>query len=93
MPPLPGEVILCTLYALHGFLVRSQADADDPCSFADVHYYFSHPAAKPPHHRFDRRSYVYLYHDALNHRGRMEIANYAGTPEQDAFMGCKKWFV
>ena len=45
--------------------------------------------AKPPHHRFDKRSYVYLYHDALNRRGRLEIANYAGTPDQDAFMGCK----
>ena len=57
-------------------------------SFADVHYYFSPPAVKPAHHRFDKRSYVYLYHDAMNRRGRLEIANSAGTPEQDAFMGC-----
>ncbi|KAF2402861.1 hypothetical protein EJ06DRAFT_541707 [Trichodelitschia bisporula] len=55
--------------------------------FADVHYFFSPPTTKPPHHRFDKRSYVYLYHDALNKRGRLEIANHAGTAEQDAFTG------
>lgn len=25
----------------------------------------------------------------MQQRGRIEIANHAGTPEQDAFMGCK----
>ncbi|KAK7702328.1 hypothetical protein SLS57_011414 [Botryosphaeria dothidea] len=55
--------------------------------FADVHYYFSHPTAKPTHHRFDKGSYVYLYYNPNEHRGRVEIANYAGTPDQDAFTG------
>lgn len=58
-------------------------------SFADVHYFFSPPAYKPLHHRFDKGSYVYLYHNPMQHRGRIEIANYAGTPEQDAFAGRK----
>ncbi|GME61856.1 hypothetical protein GTA08_BOTSDO04643 [Neofusicoccum parvum] len=55
--------------------------------FADVHYYFSHPSARPAHHRFDKGSYVYLYYNPNEHRGRVEIANYAGTPDQDAFTG------
>ncbi|KAF9641802.1 hypothetical protein BFW01_g3924 [Lasiodiplodia theobromae] len=55
--------------------------------FADIHYYFSHPNAKPVHHRFDKSSYVYLYYNPTERRGRIEIANYAGTPDQDAFMG------
>jgi hypothetical protein len=59
-------------------------------SYADVHYYFNPPISKPiSHHRFDKRSYVYLYHDALKRKGRLEVANHAGTPEQDAFSGCK----
>ncbi|KAF2709849.1 hypothetical protein K504DRAFT_467780 [Pleomassaria siparia CBS 279.74] len=55
--------------------------------FADIHYYFSPPTVKPPHHRFDKASYVYLYHNPLQQRGRIEIANHAGTPDQDAFSG------
>ncbi|KAJ9643956.1 hypothetical protein H2199_003822 [Coniosporium tulheliwenetii] len=55
--------------------------------FADVHYYFSPPTARPLHHRFDKTSYVYLYHHPGQGRGRLEIANNAGTAEQDAFMG------
>ncbi|KAF2192709.1 hypothetical protein K469DRAFT_694769 [Zopfia rhizophila CBS 207.26] len=55
--------------------------------FADVHYYFSPPTHKPPHHRFDKNSYVYLYHQPMQQRGRIEIANHAGTPDQDAFAG------
>ncbi|KAF2022058.1 hypothetical protein BU24DRAFT_417704 [Aaosphaeria arxii CBS 175.79] len=55
--------------------------------FADVHYFFSPPTHKPPHHRFDKGSYVYLYHNPIQQRGRIEIANYAGTPDQDAFAG------
>jgi hypothetical protein len=58
-------------------------------SFADVHYYFSPPTTKPPHHRFDKASYVYLYHSPIQQRGRIEIANHAGTPDQDAFNGRK----
>ncbi|KAF2752046.1 hypothetical protein M011DRAFT_435344 [Sporormia fimetaria CBS 119925] len=55
--------------------------------FADVHYYYGPPAQKPPHHRFDKSSYVYLYHNPIQQKGRIEIANHAGTPEQDAFAG------
>ncbi|KAI9703418.1 MAG: hypothetical protein M1820_005890 [Bogoriella megaspora] len=55
--------------------------------FADVHYYFSPSTAKPPHHRFEKGSYVYLFHHREQRRGRVEIANNAGTPEQDAFAG------
>ncbi|KAF2764611.1 hypothetical protein EJ03DRAFT_378506 [Teratosphaeria nubilosa] len=53
--------------------------------FADVHYYFADPSTKPPHHRFDRGSYVYVYHNSHLHQAKLEIANHAGTPEQDAF--------
>ncbi|PSN63129.1 hypothetical protein BS50DRAFT_500265, partial [Corynespora cassiicola Philippines] len=56
-------------------------------SFADAHYYFSPPTYKPPHHRFDKGSYVYLYHNPMQQKGRIEIANHAGTPDQDAFAG------
>jgi hypothetical protein len=58
-------------------------------SFADVHYYYGPPSAKPPHHRFDKGSYVYLFENAGQRRARIEIANNAGTPEQDAFTGCR----
>ncbi|PQE32659.1 hypothetical protein CJF32_00004190 [Rutstroemia sp. NJR-2017a WRK4] len=55
--------------------------------FADVHYYYGPPTAKPPHHRFDKGSYVYLFENAGQRRARLEIANNAGTPDQDAFTG------
>ncbi|KAI7091605.1 hypothetical protein KC356_g480 [Hortaea werneckii] len=55
--------------------------------FADVHYYFSDPTSKPPHHRFDRGSYVYVYQNASAQTAKLEIANHAGTPDQDAFSG------
>ncbi|MCJ1438278.1 hypothetical protein MMC27_007666 [Xylographa pallens] len=55
--------------------------------YADVHYYFSEPTPRPLHHRFDKGSYVYLYRNAAEKRGRLEIANNAGKPEQDAFTG------
>ncbi|EMD89838.1 hypothetical protein COCC4DRAFT_125510 [Bipolaris maydis ATCC 48331] len=55
--------------------------------FADVHYYISPPTQNPPHHRFDKSSYVYLYHNPMRQSGRIEIANHAGTPNQDAFAG------
>lgn len=58
-------------------------------SFADVHYYISPPTQNPPHHRFDKSSYVYLYHNPMRQSGRIEIANHAGTPNQDAFAGRK----
>jgi hypothetical protein len=59
-------------------------------SFADIHYYYGPPTAKPPHHRFDKGSYVYLFENAAHRRARLEIANNAGTPDQDAFNGCKR---
>ncbi|RYN15764.1 hypothetical protein AA0119_g12765 [Alternaria tenuissima] len=55
--------------------------------FADVHYYISPPTQQPPHHRFDKGSYVYLYHNPMRQSGRIEVANHAGTPNQDAFAG------
>ncbi|OAL56783.1 hypothetical protein IQ07DRAFT_617301 [Pyrenochaeta sp. DS3sAY3a] len=55
--------------------------------FADVHYYISPPSQTPPHHRFDKGSYVYLYHNPMRQTGRIEVANHAGTPNQDAFAG------
>ncbi|KAJ5582678.1 hypothetical protein N7535_001298 [Penicillium sp. DV-2018c] len=57
--------------------------------FADIHYYFTEPTRRPSpyHHRFDKGSYVYIYHDAAQNRARIEIANNPGSPEQDAFCG------
>ncbi|CAG8210368.1 unnamed protein product [Penicillium nalgiovense] len=57
--------------------------------FADIHYYFAEPTRRPSphHHRFDKGSYVYIYHDAFQNKARMEIANNPGSPEQDAFCG------
>ncbi|KAF8848681.1 hypothetical protein BDZ45DRAFT_664197 [Acephala macrosclerotiorum] len=55
--------------------------------FADVHYFYGPPTAKPPHHRFDKSSYVYLFENPGQRRARIEVANNAGTPEQDAFNG------
>ena len=52
-----------------------------------MHYFFSPPASKPPHHTFDRGSYVYLFHNAAEHKAKLEIANHAGTPDQTAFSG------
>ncbi|PGG95476.1 hypothetical protein GX51_08234 [Blastomyces parvus] len=55
--------------------------------FVDVHYYFSAPTPRPLHHRFDKGSYLYVYHDAVQNKARIEIANHPGLPEQDAFCG------
>ncbi|KAJ5615697.1 hypothetical protein N7537_000811 [Penicillium hordei] len=57
--------------------------------FADIHYYFTEPTRRPSpyHHRFDKGSYVYIYHDAFQNKTRIEIANNPGSPEQDAFCG------
>jgi hypothetical protein len=57
--------------------------------FGDIHYFYSGPEVKPRHHRFDKGSYVYLFENANERRCRIEIANHAGTPDQDAFDGCK----
>ncbi|GAB7338064.1 hypothetical protein MBLNU457_4432t1 [Dothideomycetes sp. NU457] len=55
--------------------------------YCDVHYYINAPGSKPQHDRFERGSYAYLYHNSIQRRARLEIANNAGTPEQDAFDG------
>ncbi|KAJ5327439.1 hypothetical protein MYU51_018079 [Penicillium brevicompactum] len=57
--------------------------------FADIHYYFTEPTRRPLpyHHRFDKGSYLYIYHNAAQNKARIEIANNPGSPEQDAFCG------
>ncbi|KAI0905649.1 hypothetical protein F4823DRAFT_610106 [Ustulina deusta] len=55
--------------------------------FGDIHYFYGPPTANPPHHRFDRGSYVYLFENASQRRARIEIANQPGTDDQDAFGG------
>ncbi|KAH8162226.1 hypothetical protein CIB48_g6033 [Xylaria polymorpha] len=55
--------------------------------FGDIHYFYGPPTAKPPHHRFDKGSYVYLFENAEHRRARIEIANQPGTDDQDAFDG------
>ncbi|KAL1879957.1 hypothetical protein VTK73DRAFT_6537 [Phialemonium thermophilum] len=55
--------------------------------FGDIHYFYGPPTDDPPHHRFDRGSYVYLFEDANQGRARIEIANQPGTDRQDAFDG------
>lgn len=65
------------------------ADHEHLCSFGDIHYFYGPPDHSPPHHRFDKGSYVYLFENANDRRARIEIANKAGTEEQDSFDGCK----
>ncbi|KAL2125025.1 hypothetical protein VTJ04DRAFT_1390 [Mycothermus thermophilus] len=55
--------------------------------YGDVHYFYGPPTDNPPHHRFDKESYVYLFEDANQGRARLEIANHPGTDDQDAFDG------
>lgn len=55
--------------------------------FTDVHYYFTNPTPNPTYHRFDKGSYLYVYHDAARGSARLEIANNPGTKDQDAFQG------
>lgn len=55
--------------------------------FGDVHYFYGPPTDSPPHHRFDKGSYVYLFENANERRARIEIANHVGTDDQDAFDG------
>ncbi|KAK3362541.1 hypothetical protein B0T25DRAFT_8303 [Lasiosphaeria hispida] len=55
--------------------------------FADIHYFYGPPTDNPPHHRFDKGSYVYLFEDVNQARARIEIANQPGTDDQDAFDG------
>lgn len=60
--------------------------------FGDIHYFYGPETADPPHHRFNKGSYVYLFENANERRARIEIANLVGTDNQDAFDGCKKTF-
>lgn len=55
--------------------------------FGDVHYFYGPPTANPPHHRFDKGSYVYLFENAEQRRARIEVANQPGSSDQDAFDG------
>lgn len=59
----------------------------DGRSFGDVHYFYGPRNANPPHHRFDKGSYVYLFENAGERRARIEVANQPGTDDQDAFDG------
>ncbi|KAK2061443.1 hypothetical protein LY76DRAFT_614360 [Colletotrichum caudatum] len=55
--------------------------------FGDVHYFYGPPTSNPPHHRFDKGSYIYLFENANDRRARIEVANRPGTEDQDAFDG------
>lgn len=70
-------------------LATSRCRLTAPSSFGDVHYFYGPPEDKPPHHRFDKGSYVYLFEDVNQLRARIEIANQPGHEDQDAFDGCK----
>ncbi|KAM0276862.1 hypothetical protein ACHAQH_006338 [Verticillium albo-atrum] len=63
------------------------ADQEPLCSFGDIHYFYGPPDSNPPHHRFDKGSYVYLFENANDRRARIEIANQPGTDDQDSFDG------
>ncbi|KZF26263.1 hypothetical protein L228DRAFT_242705 [Xylona heveae TC161] len=56
-------------------------------AFADVHYFFSDPSARPLQHRFDKGSHVLLHRNAAERKGRLEIANNVGNPDQDILVG------
>ena len=64
----------------------------DSHRYSDVHYHYRNPTSKPAHHRFDKDSYVYLFENIAQRRARLEIANNAGSPDQDAFTGCMASF-
>ncbi|ERT01994.1 RNA recognition motif-containing protein [Sporothrix schenckii 1099-18] len=55
--------------------------------FGDIHYFYGPETDDPPHHRFNKGSYVYLFENAQEGRARIEIANHPGTERQDAFDG------
>ncbi|KAK3335965.1 hypothetical protein B0T19DRAFT_408085 [Cercophora scortea] len=55
--------------------------------FGDIHYFYGPPTEDPPHHRFDKGSYIYLFEDANQGRARIEVANRPGTEAQDSFDG------
>ncbi|KAK3675276.1 hypothetical protein LTR78_004786 [Recurvomyces mirabilis] len=53
----------------------------------DVRYHLVDPAARPQHDRFAKGSYLYIYHNPTTQQAKLEVANHAGTSEQDAFAG------
>ena len=55
--------------------------------YTDIHYYFAPPTVRPVLHRFDKASYLYVYHNSTRDTNRIEIANNPGTQDQDAFHG------
>ena len=83
-----GEELLLSAYVTASFHASLYADVDS-YRFVDVHYYFSPPQAKPLHHRFDKGSYFYVFRNSGTGQIRAEIANNAGTPDQDAVSGCR----
>ncbi|OHE91243.1 hypothetical protein CORC01_13443 [Colletotrichum orchidophilum] len=86
MATRPGEENVATLHKS----TQMKMAADWPQtlnSFGDVHYFYGPPTSNPPHHRFDKGSYVYLFENATDRRARIEIANQPGTEDQDAFDG------
>ena len=84
-----GEERQLIVYAVLSRSVECVWANVDSRRYGDVHYYFIEPTPRPLHHRFDKGSYIYLYQNASQQRGRIEIANNAGTPDQDAFTGCE----
>ncbi|KAK3112714.1 hypothetical protein LTR53_010722 [Teratosphaeriaceae sp. CCFEE 6253] len=67
---------------------RPQLIPPTPTSFADVHYAFSPPSSGTPQHdRFSKSSYLYLFYNTAARSAKVEIANHAGTPDQDAVSG------
>ena len=83
-----GEELVLSAYVTMSFQASLDADVDAH-RFVDVHYYFSPPQAKPLHHRFDKGSYFYVLRNSSAGQIRVEIANNAGTPDQDAVSGCR----
>ncbi|CAK7563267.1 MAG: hypothetical protein SEPTF4163_001131 [Sporothrix epigloea] len=55
--------------------------------FGDIHYFYGPETDNPPHHRFSKGSYVYLFENAQEARARIEIANRVRNKHQDAFNG------
>merc|ERR1711977_773223 len=89
-PNLLNHLRRCSVFAQGAFDIAMAARPGEDLAatlFADIHYYYGPPSAKPPHHRFDKGSYVYLFENASQRRARIEIANNAGTADQDAFTG------
>lgn len=86
----PGEDLAATLYVAFwtcSLNCEFQMLTKLP-RFADIHYFYGPPTSSLPHHRFNKESYVYLFENPAQRRARVEIANNAGTADQDAFDGC-----